>query len=93
MTSLICGPQKGMIQINKTQRDSQKTNLWLPGGRDSQGFGEGHVCTAIFKMDNQQKNYCIVHGILLNVMCQPGWEEVWGENGYMCIIADPLLFT
>ena len=55
MTSLICGPQKGMIQINKTQRDSQKTNLWLPGRRDSYGFGEGHVCTAIFKMGNQQK--------------------------------------
>ena len=22
---------------------------------------------------------------LLNVMRQPGWEGIWGENGYMCI--------
>ena len=42
----------------KTQRNSQKTNLWLLGGRDSQGFGEDHVCTAIFKMDNEQKLLC-----------------------------------
>ena len=39
----------------KIERDSQtqKTNLWLPGGKDSQGVWEGHVHTAIFKMDNQ----------------------------------------
>ena len=24
------------------------------GGRDSQGFGEGHVHTAVIKMDSQQ---------------------------------------
>ena len=29
------------------------------------------------------KNYCITHGILLNVMCQPKWEGGWRENGYM----------
>jgi len=36
----------------------KRTNLWLPGGRiggrDSQGVKDGHVHTAIFKMDNQQ---------------------------------------
>ena len=38
----------------KQKRDSQtqKTNLWLPGGWDSQGVWEGHVHTAMFKMDN-----------------------------------------
>ena len=29
------------------------------------------------------KTYCIAHGTLLNVMCQPGWERGLGENGYM----------
>ena len=27
--------------------------LWLPGGRESQGVWEGQVHKAIFKMDNQ----------------------------------------
>ena len=27
--------------------------------------------------------YCIAHGTLLNVMCPPGWEGDWEENGYM----------
>ena len=40
----------------KTERDSEtwKTNLWLPGGRDSQGVWEGHAHTPIFKMNIQQ---------------------------------------
>ena len=29
------------------------------------------------------KTYCIAHGTLLSVMCQTGWEEGLGENGYM----------
>ena len=32
---------------------TQKKNLWLPEGRDSYRVWEGHVLTAIFKMDNQ----------------------------------------
>ena len=27
--------------------------------------------------------YCIAHGTLVNVTCQPGWEWGLGENGYM----------
>ena len=44
--------------IHKTEKDSQtqRMNLWLPGGRmegkDSQGIWVGHVHTAMFKMDN-----------------------------------------
>ena len=44
----------------KTERDSQtlRTNLGVLGrrmrGRDSYGVGDGHVHTAIFKMNNQQ---------------------------------------
>ena len=51
--------------------------------RDSQGVMDGHVHTAIFKMDNQQGTYCMEHGTLLNVMWQPRWEGSLGENGYM----------
>ena len=42
----------------QTERDSERMNLWLPGvrvgGQDSQGVWDGHVHSAIFKMDNQQ---------------------------------------
>ena len=30
-------------------------------------------------------SHIIAHGILLNVMWQPGWEGSLGENGYMYI--------
>ena len=36
-----------------------------------EGPWEGHVHTAIFKMDNQQKTYCIAHGALLRYY-EPG---------------------
>ena len=29
------------------------------------------------------RSYCVAHGALLSVMCQPGWEGSLGENGYM----------
>ena len=39
----------------ETERDSQtqRMNLWLLGGRETQGVWDGHVHTAIFEMDNQ----------------------------------------
>ena len=46
--------------IYKTERNSQaqRISLWLPGKKDgergSQGDWDGHVHTALFKMDNQQ---------------------------------------
>ena len=55
------------------------------GGRDSQGVWDGHVHSAIFKMDNQQGPTYIAQGTLLNVMGQPGWEGSLGENVYMCM--------
>ena len=33
----------------------------------------------------KQITNCIIYGILLNVMCQPGWEGNLGEDGYMYI--------
>ena len=61
MTSLICGILNGTNQQKQTHR-LKRMNLWLPwgGGRgklwgtDSQEVWDGHVHTAIFKMDSQQ---------------------------------------
>ena len=47
---------------SKTQQKFEQANLWLLGaggglrieGKDSQGIGDGHVHTVMFKMDNQQ---------------------------------------
>jgi len=55
------------------------------GGRDSQGVWDGHVHSAILKMDNPQGPTCIAQGTLLNVMWQPGWEGSLGENVYMYV--------
>ena len=62
MTSLIGRIEKRNDTnelIYKTNRDLQteKVHVWLPGGKmggkDSQEVWNGHVQTAIFKMDNQ----------------------------------------
>ena len=37
------------------------------------------------------KTYCIAHGTLLNVMCQPRWEQFWGEMDMYGWV--PSLFT
>ena len=66
------------LLIKQTQ--TSRMNLWLPGGRDSQGVRDGHAHNA--KVDNK---YGIAHGTLLYVMWQPGWERSLGENGYMYI--------
>ena len=62
MTSFKCGIYKEMIQINLKNRtrltDLERMNLTVvrgkAGERDSQGVCDGHVHTAIFKMDNQK---------------------------------------
>ena len=48
---------------------------------DSQGDWNGHVHSAILKMDEQQ-GPTIALGILLSVMRQTGWEGSQAENGY-----------
>ena len=53
MTPLICGIQKEMMQMNSLTKqeetqDSENTLIWWLSVWD------GHVHTAIFKMDNQQ---------------------------------------
>ena len=59
-------------------------------GRDSWGAGDGHIHTAIFKMDNQQWP---TQRSLFNVVWQPGWERSLGENRYVYVYGwVPLLF-
>ena len=73
----------------KAEEDSQsqKMNLWLPWGRDSQGVWESHVHTTMFKMDTQQ-GPVIQHIELCSI--QPGWERLLGENGYRYMYAESL---
>ena len=61
-------------------------NLWLPGVKGYLGVWDGHVHTAIFKMDKQQgttssQRYSI--GNSADTMWQPGWEGNFRENGYI----------
>ena len=57
------------------------------GGGDSQGVWDGHVHTAIFKMDNQQgpnvqhRKLCLM--LKLCVTWQLEWDGSLGENGYI----------
>ena len=53
-------------------------SLW-----DSSCFVSKFVYTLLYLKCITNKTYCIEHGTLLNVMCQPGWERGLGENGYM----------
>ena len=47
------------------------------GEGDSKGVWDGHVHTAVFKMDNQRG--LTVQHMELSAMDQPGWEGCWGE--------------
>ena len=64
MTSLICGMEKKMIQMNllTKQKETHRLREWNYGcpwlkarGRDSWGVWDGHVQAARFKMDNQER--------------------------------------
>ena len=60
MAPLICGILKEMIQMNLLTKQKSRLREGAYGlpvgrmrGRDSYGAWDGHVYTAIFKMDNQ----------------------------------------
>jgi len=71
----------------KTERDSETENktysCWEEEwGERIVGEFEMDMHTLLYlKWTNQQA--LTVHGILLNVIWQPGWEESFGENEYM----------
>ena len=75
----------------KTERDRlKKMKLWLPGGMDSQKVWDGHVHTAIFKMDNQQGP---MYSIWNSAQCYvPSWMEAgFGEEWiYVLCVAESL---
>ena len=54
-------------------------NLRLPKGKDSSGVWDGHVHTAIFKMDNQQ-GPTVQHVELCSMLCGSlDGRGVWGR--------------
>ena len=76
-----------------TERDSQtyKTNLRLPGGKDSQGLWEGHVHTAVFRMDDQQ-GPTVQHMELCSMFCASlDGRGVWGRMDTCICMAESLL--
>ena len=75
-----------MIQIKfLTKQRLTENKLMVARGKDvgtGQGVWDGHVNTAVFKMDNQQ-GLTAKHREFCCVMWQSGWEGSLGENGYI----------
>ena len=78
--------EQGALSHRETRREVTE------GGQLSSAPAAWCVHTAGQKSRVQDRNveartrtYCIAHGILLNVMWQPGGEGNLGENGYMYI--------
>ena len=65
-------------------------NLGLPEGRDSYGVWDGHVHTAIFKMDNQQ-GPGVQHMKLCSVLCGDlDGKRAWGRVDAYIFMAEAL---
>ena len=58
-------------------------------GRDIGEFGIGMFTLLYLKLITN-KDYCIAHGTLLNVMWQPGWEGCLGRMDMCICIAESL---
>ena len=68
-------------------------NLRLPGGRDSQGLWEGHVHTAVFKMDNQQRP-TVQHMELCSMVCGGlDGRGVWGRMDACICMPESLRYS
>ena len=64
------------LQSRKRLTDLQNEFMVL-GAKDSQGFGVGHVHTAIFKMDNQQRP-TVQYMKLCSMLCASlGGKGLW----------------
>ena len=63
------------------------------GGRDSQGFRDGHVHTAVFKIDNQQGPTVLTEGTLLKSYGSPDGRGTWGRMDMCMYACIPLLST
>ena len=88
MTSHMWNLKRTYFQNRKRLIDLENELMWEGIVR---GFGKVMytlLCSK-FKIDKRQR-YCIAHGTPLNVMCQPGWREVW-ERMDTCICMDKSL--
>ena len=75
----------------------RRTNLWLlgeVGGGTVREFRKVYTLLHLTWITKKNLLY-IAHGILLNVMCQSGWERSLGKNEYMYMYYGrvPSLFT
>ena len=75
----------------KMIQQTWRTNLvWLLRGRDSQGVWDGHVHSAVFKMDNQQ-GPTGQHKELCSVLCSSlDGRGVWGRMDTCICMAESL---
>ena len=77
-----------MRTVYKTKTDSEtwRTSLWLPGGRLGEGiirkFGMD-IYTLLYLKWITNKDLLYSTWNLLNVMWQSGWEGSLEHNGYM----------
>ena len=81
MTSLICGIQKEVIQINllTKQKETHRLRKWTHGfwGERIVKDFEKVMSILLYLKWIMNKIYCTAHGTQLNVMWQPGWEGAW----------------
>ena len=98
MTSFVWNLKRNdtneFISKTETGSQTQKLNLWLPGGRDIQGVWNGHAYTAIFKMDNQQgPTVQFLQGTLLDVMGSLDGRGLWGSMDTCIYMAEFLHYS
>ena len=69
-------------------------NSWLPGRRmgrrDSEGVGDEHVHTVIFKMDNQQGPAVQCRGLCSKLCGSLDERRVWGSTDTCICLAESL---
>ena len=79
-----------MNLLTKETHRLKKMNLQLPGRRESQGLWDGHVHTAIFKMDHQQRPTVELRE-LCSVLCGSlDGRGVWGRMDTRICMAESL---
>ena len=75
---------------NSSRLTDLENKFMVAGGRDSQGVWDGHVHSAMFKMDNQQ-GPTVQHMELCPVLCDSlDWRGVWGrKDTCICMAQSP----
>ena len=71
--------------IYKKERDSQTQKTNMVADWEGQLGSLERSCTDCYIQKHNQQGTIVQHRTVLNVMCQPGWEGVLGENGYLYV--------